>query len=33
MWVEMASDGLDWVRAYGYGQEIDERGCAWAGWI
>ena len=27
----MVSDGLDWVRVFGYGLEMDERGCTWAG--
>ena len=27
----VVSDGLDWVRVFGYGLEIDERDCTWAG--
>ena len=27
----MVSDGLDWVRVFGYGLEMGERGCTWLG--
>ena len=32
MWVGMVENGLDWVRVFGYGLEIGERGCTWAEW-
>ena len=27
----MVNDGLDWVRVFGYGLEMGERGCRWLG--
>ena len=31
IWVGKVGDGLDWVRVFGYGLEMGERDCTWAG--